>query len=241
MGPDQPGREVEFGLRNSAIRWLLQTLIFTLIFGMSLFFSSGRWDWVMAWAYLGLFILTQLIIGLFLVPKNPELVAERTQLKASPEAQWDRPLVGTATVFGPVAMLVLAGLDLRLGWTSQVPEPVQLSALGIAALGSLLTIWAMVSNRFFYGRARIEKERGHRVESTGPYQAVRHPGYAGAILFNLAVPFLLNSLWAFIPAAVIVLVLIIRTALEDRMLIEGLEGYQEYSQRVRHRLLPGIW
>lgn len=241
MGLNKPGQEGEMGLRNTAIRWLLQTVIFTLIFGMSLFFSSGQWDWVMAWAYLTLFVLSQLIVGLFLVPKNPELVAERTQLKASSEAQWDRPLVGIATVFGPIAMLVVAGLDQRWGWTSLVSESIQLSALGTATLGSLLTIWAMVSNPFFYGRVRIEPDRGHRVASMGPYQSVRHPGYAGAMIFNMAVPLLLDSLWAFIPATIIIVTLIIRTVLEDRMLIQRLEGYREYSCQVRHRLLPGIW
>lgn len=229
------------GTKNAKIRWLLQTLVFILLFGSSLFISSGQWGWRMAWAYLGLFILSQIILGIFLVPNNPELITERTQVKASPEAQWDRPLVGIATLFGPVSMLIVAGLDQRIGWTSQVPETIQLSALGIAALGSLLTIWAMVSNRFFYGRVRIEKDRGHSVARTGPYQAVRHPGYAGAIVFNLAVPLLLDSLWAFIPAGVIVCTLIIRTALEDRMLIGELDGYRDYAQQVKSRLLPGIW
>jgi len=243
MGLDKSVAKVDgsAGLKNTAVRWLLQTLVFAIIFGASLFLSSGQWGWRMAWAYLGLLILSQLIVGIFLIPKNPELVAERTQIKASPEAQWDRPLVGTATVFGPVAMLIVAGLDQRMGWTSQVPEPIQFSALGIAALGSLLTIWAMVSNRFFYGRVRIEKDRGHSVARTGPYQSVRHPGYAGAIVFNLAVPLLLDSMWAFIPAFLIVFVLVLRTALEDQMLIRDLEGYQDYAQQVRHRLLPGIW
>jgi protein-S-isoprenylcysteine O-methyltransferase Ste14 len=229
------------GIKNALIRWLLQTLIFVLLFGSSLFISSGQWDWPMAWAYLGLFTLSQIIIGIFLVPTNPELVAERTQLKASPKAQWDRPLVGIATVFGPVSMLIITGLDRRLGWTSLVPDSIQLSALGIVALGSLLSIWAMVSNRFFYGRVRVEKERNHSVANSGPYQAVRHPGYAGAIIFNLAVPLLLDSLWAFIPAVVIVLVLILRTALEDRFLIDELPGYSSYAQHVRYRLIPGIW
>ena len=243
MGLDKSVAKVDgsAGLKNTAVRWLLQTLIFIVIFGSSLFLSSGQWGWMMAWAYLGLLILSQLIVGIFLVPNNPELVAERTQVKASPEAQWDRPLVGTATIFGPVAMLIVAGLDQRMGWTSQVPETIQLSALGIAALGSLLTIWAMVSNRFFYGRVRIEKDRGHSVARTGPYQSVRHPGYAGGIIFNLAVPLLLDSMWAFIPAFLIVFVLVLRTALEDQMLIKDLEGYQDYVQQVRHRLLPGIW
>ena len=239
--PSVDKENASIGTKNAMIRWLLQTLIFVLLFGSSLFISSGQWGWLVAWSYLGIFALSQIIIGIFLVPNNPELVLERTQLKASPKAQWDRPLVGIATVFGPVSMLIVAGLDRRLGWTSLVPDSIQLSALGIVALGSLLSIWAMVSNRFFYGRVRVEKERGHSVASSGPYQAVRHPGYAGAIIFNLAVPILLDSLWAFIPTVVIVFVLILRTALEDRFLMAELPGYSSYAQQVRYRLIPGIW
>jgi protein-S-isoprenylcysteine O-methyltransferase Ste14 len=241
MGLDKPALDQKPDLTKSAIRWLMQSLAFTLIFGLCLFLSSDQWDWGMAWAYLGLFILSQVIVGIFLVPKNPELVAERTELKASPDAQWDRPLVGTVSIFGPAAILVVAGLDQRWGWTSHVPESIQISALGIIILGSLLTIWAMVSNRFFYGHVRIEEGRGHVVANTGPYQSVRHPGYAGAILFHMATPLLLDSLWAFIPAGVVIIVLIVRTALEDRMLMNELDGYQAYARQVRHRLLPGIW
>jgi protein-S-isoprenylcysteine O-methyltransferase Ste14 len=243
MGSQTPtDRQKERTRRDHTIlRWVMQTLIFSLIFGLSLFISSGQWDWQMAWFYLGLFVLSQTIVGIFLVPNNPELVMERTQIITSTEARWDRPLVGIATLYGPISMLIVAGLDQRTGWTSLVPEPIQLSALGIAVVGSLLTIWAMVSNRYFYGRVRVEKDRGHTVASTGPYQAVRHPGYVGAIIFNLAVPLLLDSLWAFIPSAVIVFSLILRTTLEDRFLMAELPGYSAYTQQVRYRLLPGIW
>ena len=237
---DEKGN-TSIGTKKATIRWLIQTLIFVLLFGLSLFISSGQWDWWMAWTYLGVVFMSQIIIGIFLAPTNPELVAERTQLKASPKAQWDRPLAGIVAVFGPMATLIVAGLDQRLGWTSLVPDSVQLSALGIVILGSLLTIWAMVSNRFFYGRVRVEKERGHSVANTGPYQAVRHPGYVGAIIWHLAEPLLLDSLWAFIPAMIILLILFLRTALEDRFLMRELPGYNDYAQQVRYRLIPGIW
>jgi protein-S-isoprenylcysteine O-methyltransferase Ste14 len=243
MASDKPAEKVtvSIGIRNATLRWLLQTLVFILIFGSSLFFSSGQWDWLMAWAYLGVSGLSQVIIGLFLVPNNPELVAERTQLKASPEAQWDRPLVGIVSLFGPISILIVAGLDQRLGWTSLVPPAIQLIALGIVALGSLLTIWAMVSNRYFYGHVRVEKERGHSVANSGPYQAMRHPGYAGAIIFDLATPLLLNSFWAFIPAFIVTLFIFLRTALEDRYLMSELPSYRAYAQKVRYHLIPGIW
>ena len=99
----------------------------------------------------------------------------------------------------------------------------------------------MAANRFFSGTVRIQEEREHRVVTRGPYHYVRHPGYAGAILFDLGTPPALGALWAFIPALLTVIFVFVRTALEDRTLNEELAGYQEYTQQVRYRLLPGVW
>ena len=88
---------------------------------------------------------------------------------------------------------------------------------------------------------RIQEERGHTVATGGPYQFVRHPGYVGAIMFQLGSPIALGSLWALIPSGLSAILYVIRTALEDRTLQEELDGYSDYAQRVRHRLLPGVW
>ena len=107
------------------------------------------------------------------------------------------------------------------------------------ALG--LGLWAIGSNAFFSGTVRIQEDRGHKVITGGPYRFVRHPGYVAAILFGLATPVLLSSLWAFIPAAITVVFIIVRTALEDRTLQAELPGYAEYTQKTRYRLIFGIW
>jgi protein-S-isoprenylcysteine O-methyltransferase Ste14 len=99
----------------------------------------------------------------------------------------------------------------------------------------------MVVNAYFIATVRIQDDRGQQVISHGPYAFVRHPGYFGTILMNLAVPFLLNSLWALIPALGVAAVLIVRTYLEDEILQEELPGYKEYTQKVHFRLFPGIW
>lgn len=114
-------------------------------------------------------------------------------------------------------------------------------ALVFMVLGSLLTIWAVAANKFFSGFMRIQKERGHTFATSGPYQYIRHPGYLGAIVFYLAAPLLLGSLWAYIPVGVYVIVVLIRTSLEDRTLQEELNGYQSYAQEVDYRLISGIW
>ena len=96
-------------------------------------------------------------------------------------------------------------------------------------------------NRFFSGTVRIQTERGHRVVTGGPYRFVRHPGYLGGVISYLAMPLILGSAWAYIPAAVGMAVTAIRAALEDRTLKKELPGYLEYTQATRYRLIPGIW
>jgi protein-S-isoprenylcysteine O-methyltransferase Ste14 len=102
-------------------------------------------------------------------------------------------------------------------------------------------LWALASNRFFSATVRVQRERGHTIVTGGPYRYMRHPGYTGSIVLNLAAPLLLGSAVGLIPAALTVCLIVLRTALEDRMLREELEGYESFACRVRFRLLPGIW
>ena len=111
----------------------------------------------------------------------------------------------------------------------------------VCVIGYALFVWATASNAFFSQIVRIQTERGHTVVTGGPYRFVRHPGYAGAILFELAVPFLLASWWAFIPSLIGAGLLVLRTALEDRTLQAELSGYPAYARQVAYRLLPGVW
>ena len=99
----------------------------------------------------------------------------------------------------------------------------------------------MAVNKFFSTIVRIQKERGHYVVTGGPYKFVRHPGYTGAIIVSISLPLLLGSVWALIPAMIGDIILIIRTVLEDNTLKKELQGYDEYTRRVPHRLIPGIW
>lgn len=222
------------------IRRLIQVAITFLIQAAVLFLSSGRLDWVMAWAYLGVLVSLFLINVMVLLRTNPELIAERAQIKADAK-RWDRPLAGIISLFGSISVLLIAGLDLRFGWSPEITWQIQVGALVFMALGYIFANWAMVSNKFFSGLVRIQKERGHTVATSGPYQYVRHPGYSGWSLAYLATPLVLGSWWALIPAVLTIGVIIVRTALEDKTLQAELDGYQEYAQQVRYRLLPGVW
>jgi protein-S-isoprenylcysteine O-methyltransferase Ste14 len=98
-----------------------------------------------------------------------------------------------------------------------------------------------VANRFFSGHVRIQKERGHTVQTGGPYRFVRHPGYVSSIVSYFSYALMLGSLWALIPAALSGSLFVVRTALEDRTLQDELAGYQAYTRQTRYRLIPGIW
>jgi protein-S-isoprenylcysteine O-methyltransferase Ste14 len=118
---------------------------------------------------------------------------------------------------------------------------VKILALIILLAGYALGSYALIENRFFSGMVRIQADRGQQVVSSGPYRWVRHPGYAGALWSYLAMPLFLDSAWAYLPVVFLTIVLVIRTALEDRTLQDELQGYRDYTKRVRYRLLPGVW
>ena len=139
-----------------------------------------------------------------------------------------------------VAVLVTAGLQLRfvgpslaLGWFDV--------GLLLAVAGGFLFAWALRENRFFTAVVRVQTERGHAVCTTGPYRIVRHPGNLGMIVGTLGLPLIFQSTWSFVPAALSVLDLILRTHLEDAMLTRELDGYRGYRARTRFRLVPGVW
>jgi protein-S-isoprenylcysteine O-methyltransferase Ste14 len=238
------GISAEPANRNQASRLILRSGLrissFAVIMLAILLISSGRPDWVMAWVYVGVFAALSATGSTVLVLTHPELMAERTQIKEDAK-DWDKVLAPLVTVYIPVGVWIVAGLDTRGGWSARVPPELQWATLGVAVAGSLFAIWAMRSNKFFSLIFRIQRERGHSVVTSGPYHYVRHPAYAGGIVFNLATPLILGSLWAFIPAAVHLSLFVLRTALEDRTLQRELEGYPDYTQRVRYRVLPGIW
>jgi protein-S-isoprenylcysteine O-methyltransferase Ste14 len=225
---------------SGVVKRLIQVSVILLIQAAVLFLSSGRLNWMMAWVYIGVYAGIVVINALIILPKNPELIAERGQIKEDAK-DWDKLLASLASILGPLGIWIVAGLDVRFSWSPPFGLVVQIVALVFLVLGYGLVSWAMASNKFFSGVVRIQKERGHTVATTGPYQYVRHPGYTGMITFSLAGPVMLGSLWALIPAGLTAGIFVIRTALEDKTLQDELDGYQDYSKRVHYRLVPGVW
>jgi len=226
--------------RRGLKRWAIREVSGVIMAAVVLFVSAGRLDWGMGWALVGLYALWVAALAVFLIPINPDLLIERAERKKS-DKRWDTVLLSLLGL-STVAKYIIAGLDHRFGWSGGgLPFWFQILALLAAGLGYALLTWSMVSNAFFALVVRIQSDRGQTVATGGPYRWVRHPGYSGSVVFELATPLALGSLWALIPGGVGALVLIVRTALEDKTLQVELDGYRDYTRRVRYRLLPGVW
>ncbi|MEW5827799.1 MAG: isoprenylcysteine carboxylmethyltransferase family protein [Chloroflexota bacterium] len=223
-------------------RLVLQMALILLVLPLLPIFISVQWSWWEAWTFAAVYIFGFAASRRLAARRHPDLIAERARSMGFADAKaWDKVLAPLLSL-GLGLVLVVAGLDARLGWTP-LPFPLwaKLAALGLILIGYAFSSWALIENRFFSGVVRIQTDRGHHVVSTGPYRWIRHPGYAGALLTYLVTPVLLGSLWAFAPAILLVAVLVVRTALEDKTLQAELPGYAAYAQRTRYRLVPGIW
>jgi len=205
-----------------------------------LFISAGRLDWIGAWVYLAVYVAFIAVNAITMLPRNPDLVAERSAMNKKDAKGWDKAVNVLGAVFG-LSLLIVAGLDIRYGWSPTYASTIQIIALVFLVLGNAITSWAVASNRFFSAIVRIQRDRGHTVVTGGPYRIVRHPGYSGFVFVALAMPFLVGSLWALVPAVLMIALMIARTWLEDRTLHAELPGYSEYAQHTRYRLLPGVW
>jgi protein-S-isoprenylcysteine O-methyltransferase Ste14 len=228
--PDQ-----DRAVRNRMVQVIVQWLITATI----LFVAAGTLIWPAAWALMVVQAGVLTFNYFYILPRNPEGVAERAEIKAGTK-RWDRIVTGLIT-FGVIGQLLVSGLDYRFGWSPTYSLWLHVTGLLCVALGNLLFSWALVSNKYFATTVRIQEERGHQVTSSGPYRYVRHPGYVGYITFSMAMPIGLGALWGLIPAVFIAIGMVIRTALEDRTLRAELLGYEQYTASVRYRLLPGVW
>ncbi len=206
---------------------------------VALFWSAGRIDWWPPWAATGVWLVWFTAMDVALLRFNPGLMAERLSPPKGAKA-WDRAVMSILRLM-QLARYILAGLDQRHGWTGGFPVAAQGAALLACLLSIALFSWALASNAYFSQLVRIQSDRGHFVATGGPYRYVRHPGYAGMILFELAISTLFASWWAILAGGLCALLLTIRTALEDRTLQAELAGYVDYTHQVRYRLLPGIW
>jgi len=220
-------------------RIIIKGVIKLSIFLAAMFLIAGRIDYWQGWLFSGIVVIHVFVTAIML-SDTPDLVKER--VKPGPGIKWWDKIFWVFFGTFSLATFVIAPLDAgRFGWTSPLPAVVYIITYLIYILSIAISLWAMRVNRFFSSVVRIQTDREQVVVDSGPYQFVRHPGYVGGILMFLCLPLVLGSIVGMIPGCLSIIVLIIRTYLEDITLQKELPGYAEYTKKVKYRLLPGIW
>lgn len=225
-----------------SLRQWIRIVVAYLLIPLILFLCAVDIGWWQAWLY-SLLIMAAGVGGrIWAEQRHPGITAERQSKEGFQNAKdWDKVLAPLMAVSVSYPIVIVAGLDHRYNWSPEFPLWLSLTGFVLVAFGYVFATWSLVENRFFSVVVRIQTERGHTVCDTGPYRFVRHPGYAGNTLALFGIVLALGSVWTLIPAAAATIITVTRTALEDRTLQKELPGYPDYAQRVRYRLIPGIY
>jgi protein-S-isoprenylcysteine O-methyltransferase Ste14 len=223
----------------TALTLVLRVLAVLFFLGLLLFVPAGRLGWPEAWIFIGAYGLFLGGYAVWSLLKDPAQLAERSRVAQNVKG-WDRVII-TAYTLLLLVTFVISGLDAgRFHW-APVPLPIEIAAwIGQAAAGGLI-FWVVATNTYLSRLARIQGDRGQVVVTSGPYRFVRHPMYAGIIVLFICVPISLGSGWGLLPGIAIGLLFVFRTFKEDQMLRHELAGYEAYAQKVRYRLVPGVW
>ena len=226
--------------RRLSLLIVLAIIALCVVTGGLFFVVAQQTGWTLGWIYLGLCATSMLIHLVCVLLFNPVVLARRIFPGAGTKG-WD---IVWSVIFIAILISFYFVARYELNSLSRNPGPHGITWLigaSIFIFGSVIVTWAMIVNPFFEKTVRIQTDHGHHVVDSGPYVHVRHPGYVGFSAFLLSTPLLLASAWTLFPALIAVVALVIRTVLEDRMLRAELPGYADYANRVRFRLIPGIW
>jgi protein-S-isoprenylcysteine O-methyltransferase Ste14 len=203
--------------------------------GAMLFLPAGTFHYWQAWVYLAILTIPMVLVMTYLIRKDPELLERRMRMREKEAKQ--RTIIKLSYLFFLVAFLI-PGFDKRFGWSS-APLELVIIADAMVLTGYMVFVLVLRENR--YASRIIEVEQKQKVITTGPYAVVRHPMYSGALLMYGFSPLALGSYWGMIPNALLILLIVARMRNEENVLKQELEGYVEYTQKVKYRLVPGIW
>jgi protein-S-isoprenylcysteine O-methyltransferase Ste14 len=221
------------------IKHFIKSFLGISIFFVPMFLAAGKMDYQEAWVYFAVSIFG-LLVNIALSKGKADLVTERSKPGENVQP-WDKKILGLLALVTMIAYAV-AGLDSgRFHWSP--PSSLWVSIVGVCLVvaGQVIFAVAKHQNNFFSSVARLQTERDHQVYEGGLYGFVRHPGYLGMILSWVGFPLIMGSIYSSMPVLAAVILLIVRTRLEDKFLIKNLTGYQEYTQRTKYRLLPFVW
>ncbi len=228
------------GLKKSGIIQIIRVMIVLAVQIVFFFVAAGTLNLLRAWVFFGANLLYGVLSSVIVAKLNPQLINERKGGKEGTKPE-DKIFLPLYLVTGLLLHPIVMGLDIgRFQWLS----------LGTISLGvgyfifiisSVVNVWALVENQYFEATVRIQDDRSQRVVSTGPYGLVRHPGYLAGIMWAFAAPLAVGSFAGVLFGFLVALILILRTAFEDKTLHRELNGYRDYAGRVKSRLFPGIW
>jgi len=204
----------------------------------ALFIPAGTFHYWQAWIFLAFYFVPALAITFYLMVKDPKLLARRMRGGPVAEKQTAQKIIMSIVSVGFIALLVVPALDRRFGW-SHMPASAALAGNALMSIGWLAIFFVFRENSF--SSATVEIADDHEVVSTGPYAVVRHPMYAGAILFLVGAPIALGSWWGLLFTLLFVVGFVWRLLNEEKFLRTNLPGYVEYISEVRYRLVPNIW
>jgi protein-S-isoprenylcysteine O-methyltransferase Ste14 len=222
----------------SVPKLLVLALIDPVVFGLMLFLAAGTFNYWRAWVFLVVYALSMWIFGIYLLRTNPLALQRRMRAGPAAETRMVQKVVITGWYLSLVATLVASALDHRFGW-SAVPTMICLVGDVLVAVARGGTMLVVIQNS--YAAATVRVEAGQTLVSTGLYGLVRHPLYTGNVILMVSIPLALGSYWGFVFVIPGLLVLALRIRDEEKLLHEGLDGYREYTQTVRYRLVPHLW
>lgn len=227
-------------LNKDGVRYLLTPFRWTILMAVAFFIAAGRVDISRAWVAFGIHFLGAIGGAALLWRYAPGLANQRASIRQGTK-KWDKVVLASYLFLVLAVTPIVAGLDVGRFQHAQMNHICLFLGIVFYLGFFILFHWAMLSNEHFEGSARIQSDRKHTVMTNGPYRLVRHPGYVGMFLLCFADSFIIGSYYSLVPSLLAACVTIIRTFLEDRMLRLELAGYPEYAQRIRYRLIPGLW
>ena len=231
-GLDQQSKNDHSELRKKIF---LRVILVILIMAAMFFLPAGTWKFWQAWAFMAILLVPMCFVVLYFLKKDPELLERRMRMK---EKEPEQKTIITLSYPLFLAAFLLPGFDKRFGW-SAVP-PWLVIAADIIVLAAYGLVFRVMQENRYLSRV-VEVDQKQKVISTGPYAVVRHPMYAAVIPMYFLSPLALGSFWALIPAAFVPLTIIARIFNEEKVLGHDLEGYTEYTRKVKYRLIPWIW
>lgn len=220
-------------------KYLIKVIASSLMFPFMLFLCAHKMNYFQGWLFLSLNLLSG-FMNYWTIRNNEALMRERSTIGSNAK-KWDIQILRSFFILYLINVMV-AGYDSgRYQWSPNFGWGYYLIGILLFILGQIIFLTARSQNTFFSTMVRIQTDREHTVCSTGLYSIVRHPGYLGMILSLFSFPFITGSLWSFIPTTLGIVLVVIRTNLEDKTLLNELEGYRAYAEKTKNKLIPNIW